>query len=162
MKTRLEETKMIEEVLKDKLDDKEEQCQKLEMEVVGLRKTSENYNACVKFKKKSIILEEILNCQRSPFDKFGLGYNSGNENSEADTWTPRNYEAGPSFSKYEIHVAPHILAKDIKKLGGYQGVSPSPQSKFRKYTSSKWNQASRYENRFNGFSIHVVCARNCF
>ena len=77
LKTQLEEAKRIEEVLKDKLNEKEEQCQKLEMEVVGLRKTSENSNACVKFRNSSIILDEILDYQRSPFDKFGIGYNSG-------------------------------------------------------------------------------------
>ena len=64
LKTHLEEAKRIEEVLKDKLDEKEEQCQNLEMEVVGLRKTSEKSNACVKFRNNSIILDEILDCQR--------------------------------------------------------------------------------------------------
>ena len=59
------------------MDEKEEQYQKLEMEVVGLKKTSEKSNACVKFRKNSIILDEILDCQRSPLDKYGLGYNSG-------------------------------------------------------------------------------------
>ena len=68
MKNQLEEAKRIEEVLKDKLDEKEEQCKKLEMEVVGLRKTSEKSNVCVKFRNNSIILDEILDCQRSPFD----------------------------------------------------------------------------------------------
>ena len=77
LKTQLEEAKRIEEVLKDKLDEKEEQCQKLETEVVGLKKASEKSNACVEFRNNSIILDEILDCQRSPFDKSGLGYNSG-------------------------------------------------------------------------------------
>ena len=83
LKTRLEEAKRIEEVLKDKLDE-EEQCQKLEMEVVGLRKTREKSNACVKFGKSSIILDKILDCQRSPFDKYALGYKSGKEKSIED------------------------------------------------------------------------------
>ena len=41
MKTRLEEAKRIEELLKEKLDEKEKQCQNLEMEVVGLRRQVE-------------------------------------------------------------------------------------------------------------------------
>ena len=77
MKTQLEEAKRIEEVLKEKLDEKEEQCQKLEMEVVGLKKTSEKSNACVKFGNNSNILDAILEYQRSPFDKSGLGYKVG-------------------------------------------------------------------------------------
>ena len=139
LKTRLEEAKRIEEVLKDKLDEMEEQCQKLEMEVVGLRKTIEKSNACVKFRNNSIILDKISDFQRSPFDKSGRDYNSRKDKSIADTWKPRKYEAGPSFSKDESRAAPHIPAKDIRKLGGYQGVSPTHQSKFEKDTSSKRN-----------------------
>ena len=113
--TQLEEAKRIEEVLKDKFDE-EEQYQKLEMELVGLRKTSEKSNACVKFRNNSIILDEILDCQRSPFDKFGLGYNLGKEKSVADTWTPSKYEVGPSFSKDESQAAPHIPTKTLENL----------------------------------------------
>ena len=119
MKTQLEEAKRIEEVLKDKLDEKEEQCKKLEMEVVGLGKTSKKSNACVKFRNKSIILDEILDYQRSPFDKSGLGCSWRKEKSLADTWTPNKYEVGPSFSKDTSQDAPHITAKDIIKLEGY-------------------------------------------
>ena len=109
------------------------------MEVVGLRKTSEKSNACVKFRNNSIILDEILDCQKSHFDKSGLGYNSGKEKSVADTWTPSKYEVGPSFSKDESQAASHIPSKDIRKFGGYQGVSPTPQSKLRKETTPRWN-----------------------
>ena len=77
----------------------------------------------MKFRNSSIILDEILDCQRSPFDKYGLGYNSGKEKSVADTWTPSKYEVGPSFSKDESQYAPHIHVKDIRKIGGYQEVS---------------------------------------
>ena len=38
LRTHLEEAKRIEEVLKDQLDEKDKACQKLEMEVVKLRK----------------------------------------------------------------------------------------------------------------------------
>ena len=99
MKTRLEEAKRIEELFKEKLDEKEKQCQNLEMEVVGLRKTSRNSNTCVKFRNKSIILDEILDCQRSPFDKSVLGYNLGKEKLVANTCTPNRYDESPSFSK---------------------------------------------------------------
>ena len=70
--------------MKDKLDEKEEQCQNLEIELVGLKKTSENSNVCVKFSNISIILDEILDYQRSPFHKYFLGYNLGKEKSIAD------------------------------------------------------------------------------
>ena len=89
------------------------------MEVVGLRKTNEKSNTYVKFRNNSIILDEILDSQRSPFDKSGLGYNPGKEKSVADTWTPRKYEENLSFSKDEIQATPHIPTKYIRKLGGY-------------------------------------------
>ena len=79
LKTQLKKDKRLEEVVKHQLDEKEKTYKKLEMEVVGLIKTSEKSNACVKFRNNSIILDEILDCQRSPFDKSGLGYNSGKE-----------------------------------------------------------------------------------
>ena len=143
------------------------------MEVVGLIKTSENSNACVKFRKKSIILDDILDFQRSPFDKSSLGYNSGKENSVADTWKPSKYEEIPSFSKSESQVAPRIPTKDIIKFRGYQVVSPTPQSKFRKETSSRWKNVSRYENNFNGYfyscydfssqgiGLQILCKKKC-
>ena len=73
LKIQLEEAKMIEEVLKNHLDEEEKSCQKLEMEVVDLRKMNEISSAYVKFNNSSVIVDEILYCQRSPFEKYGLG-----------------------------------------------------------------------------------------
>ena len=120
------------------------------MEVVGLIKAGENFDACVKFRNNSIILD----CQRSPFDKSSLGYNSGKENSVADTWKPSKYEANPSFSKSESNVAPHVAAhnkEDLKRSKRHQGDNPTPQCKFRRETTPIWNQAPMYEDGFNGY-----------
>ena len=70
LKTQLEEAKRVEEVLKDQLDEKDKACQKLEMEVVELRKKAEHSEAHVK--TSSSILDEILESQRSPFNKTVL------------------------------------------------------------------------------------------
>ena len=51
---------------------KEEWCHNLEVEVVDLRKKVEKSK---KFLNSSTILNEILDSQRSPNDKSGLGYN---------------------------------------------------------------------------------------
>ena len=82
LKTQVEGARRIEEVLKYQLDEKERACQKLEMEVVDLRKKDEKNDAHAKFKNSSTILGEILDCQRSPFDKTGLGYNKETEESK--------------------------------------------------------------------------------
>jgi hypothetical protein len=64
MKTQLEEAKIREEVVKNQLNEREESCHKLEVEVVDLRKKFENSNTHVKFMNNSKILYEILDSQR--------------------------------------------------------------------------------------------------
>jgi hypothetical protein len=50
---------------------KEDDCEKLEEEVVSLRVEVGKIN---KNSKRSQVLEDILKFQRSPFNKSGLGY----------------------------------------------------------------------------------------
>jgi len=50
----------------------EESCHKTEAEVVKVEKS----NTKIKFLNNSMILDEILDSQRSPNDKSGLGYNN--------------------------------------------------------------------------------------
>ena len=57
----------------------------MEMEVVGLRKKGEKNDAFVKFKDSSVVLDKILDCQRSPCDKIGLGFKKDKEKSKDDT-----------------------------------------------------------------------------
>ena len=44
------------------------------MEVVDLGKKAEKNDAFVKFKDSLVVLDNILDCQRYPCDKTGLGY----------------------------------------------------------------------------------------
>jgi hypothetical protein len=69
------------------LDKKEESCHELEAEVVNLRKKVEM--------KKSKTFDEILDSQRSPNDKSGLGYNKEEIN------TPKKSDVTHSFAKSE-------------------------------------------------------------
>ena len=71
LKTQIGEAKREEELLKDQINEKEESFHKLEDEVVDIRKKVEKSN---KFLNSSQILNEILESQRSPNDKSGLGY----------------------------------------------------------------------------------------
>jgi predicted nucleic acid-binding Zn-ribbon protein len=71
LKTQIEEAKRIEELLKNQINENEESCCKLEAEIVDLRKKVENSN---KFLNNSLILDEILESQRSLYDKSGLRY----------------------------------------------------------------------------------------
>ena len=103
LKTQLEEAKRIEEILKIQLEEKEEAIQKLEMEVVGLRKKGKKNEALVKLQDSSIVLDKILDFQRSPLDKTGLGYKKNKEKYEDDTWSLKTLDAGPSTSKATPH-----------------------------------------------------------
>ena len=93
--------------MKIQLEENEQTIEKLEMEVVGLRKKGENVDAFVKFKDSSVVPDKILDCQRSPCDKTGLGYKKEKEKSEDDTWSPKTPEAGPSTSKVASHAPTH-------------------------------------------------------
>ena len=71
LKTQIEEAKRIEELFKIQINEKEKSCCKLEAEIVDLRKKVEKSK---KFLNSSRILDEILESQRPPCDKLGLGY----------------------------------------------------------------------------------------
>jgi hypothetical protein len=78
VKTQLEEEKMIEKVVRSQLKENEENCKKLEAEIISLRKelekTIDQFNRSLKFEKSIEILDNILSFQRSPLIKTGLGY----------------------------------------------------------------------------------------
>jgi hypothetical protein len=76
--------------LKNKINEKEESCCKLEAEIVDLRKKVEKSN---KFLNSSRILDEILESQRSPCDKSGLGYKK--EATHAEASTSKKHEVSP-------------------------------------------------------------------
>ena len=72
------------------------------MEVVGLIKKDKKYDAYVNINNSSIILDKILDCQRSPFNKYGLGYNKEKGKFVVDTWSTKTPEASSCTSKNEI------------------------------------------------------------
>ena len=106
----------------------------MEAEVVNLRKKVDKSNTQIKFLNNSMILDEILDSQRSPNDKSGLGYNKEEIN------TPNKSDASPSFVKRESR---YDLGSSCSKnernttifRRSYQGRHPksthTPQSKFR-------------------------------
>ena len=92
------------------------------MEVVGLKKTSEKSNACVKFRNNSIILDEILYCQRSPFDKSDLDYNSVKENLVVDIGYLASMRRAPHSSKMKAMLLLMYLHVTTKTLEDQEGI----------------------------------------
>jgi hypothetical protein len=82
---------MIEEVVRIQLKEKEENCEKLEDEIVSLRKelekTIDHLSRSLNFFKSNEILDNILSYQMSPFIKIGLGYNEKQKIPEGDAST---------------------------------------------------------------------------
>ena len=71
-----EEKNVIIDSLQCQLAEREKHHEKLECEIVGLRKEIEKTKALnLRFVKGSETLDEIINVQHSPLMKTGLGYN---------------------------------------------------------------------------------------
>ena len=67
------------------------------------RKVEGNNNAHDRLKNSSIILDEILDSQKYPFDKTGLGCKREAEQSGVRKWILKNPEANTSSSKMEAN-----------------------------------------------------------
>jgi hypothetical protein len=91
LKVELEEAKKIEDIMKQQLSEKKTRCKSLEEEVVKTRKELERFQALYHQNLSSIKASEglatILNQQRNPKMKMGLGYEEGSSSGQ-----PRNQE----------------------------------------------------------------------
>jgi hypothetical protein len=128
--------------LRNQVNEKEESCHKLEAEVVDLRKKVEKSN---KFLNNSQILNEILESQRSPNDKLGLGYKG--EATHVEASTSKNHEVSPSLSKDEDNVASQPSTQGNEnfkrtKQGIHQEAISIPQR--------IWTPNQRYGSIFHG------------
>ena len=70
LQRQLERARLKEVDLKEQLEEKDKAYKKLETEVVELKKKAEQSEAHVK--TSSSILDEILECQMSPFHQVGI------------------------------------------------------------------------------------------
>ena len=86
LKVELEEAKKIEEILKQQLSEKKARCESLEQEVVKTRKEMEKFQALYNQNLSSIKASEglttILNQQRNPKLKIGLGHEEGSSSGK--------------------------------------------------------------------------------
>jgi hypothetical protein len=122
--------------LKNQINEKEESCHKLEAEVVDIRKKVEKSN---KFLNSSQILNEILESQRSPNDKSGLGYKK--EATHVESSTSKKHEASPSKNEDNVSTQ-HKQSFKITKQGRLQEAIFTSQR--------KWAPKQRYESVFHG------------
>eukprot|EP00253_Pinus_taeda_P010214 PITA_10214 len=168
LKRVIEEKNMIIDTLQIQIDEKEKHSKKLEGEIVALRKEIEKTKAInLKFVKGSETLDEIINVQRSPLNKTGLGYTR--ETSQASTSKSYLEVAKGSEQKHngdyqgkqgQIANKGHQQAVLRKNKGYNQPQVRFSQSDSRMNNNRDYNHvASRFDNRrsfFNGqcFSCH--------
>jgi hypothetical protein len=92
LKVELEEAKKIEDILKQQLSEKKARCEALEEEIVKTRKEMEKFKALYHQNLSSIKASEgltsILNQQRNPKLKAGLGYEEGSSSDHPSNTEP--------------------------------------------------------------------------
>jgi hypothetical protein len=169
LKTQIEEAKRVEELLKNQINEKEESCDKLEAEIVDLRKKVEKSN---KFLNSSKILDEILESQRSPYDKSGLGYKE--EATHAEASTSKKHEVSPSKKEDNVSKQPSTQGKENfkrTKQGRHQeAIFGTPKQRYESifhgncYSCNEYGhkafECRSYERRYNGrFHNTIRCWR---
>jgi hypothetical protein len=92
LKVELEEAKKIEDILKQQLSKKKAGCEALEEEIVKTRKEIEKFKGLYHQNLSSIKVSEgltsILNQQRNPKLKYGLGYEEGSSSHHPSNTEP--------------------------------------------------------------------------
>jgi hypothetical protein len=129
LKTQIEKAKIIEELLKIQINEKEDSCCKLEAEIVDLRKKVEKSN---KFVNSSRILDFILEIQRPSCDKSGLGYKG--EDTYDEESTSKKHEVSPSKKEDNIAKKPSTQGKEnfkSKNQGRHQeAIFGTPKQRY--------------------------------
>jgi hypothetical protein len=170
LKTQIEEAKRVEEVLKDKINEKEESCHKLEAEIVDLRKKVEKSN---KFLNSSKILDDLLESQRSPYNKQGLGYKE--EATHVEASTSKKHEVSPSKKEDNVEKKPSTQGRENfkrTKQGRHQeAIFGTPKQRYESifhghcYLCSeyghKYFECRYYKRRYNGRFYNTIRCWRC-
>ena len=115
LKVENEETKRSEDLLKNKLKEKEEACEERQAEVVSLRKELEQVK---KGWKSSQILDTVLNNQKPQHDKSGIGFKGESSSTKNNV---KSYADALSNNPKEERLFHQRLIPDPKNE---EGVTP--------------------------------------
>lgn len=109
--------------------------------MVELKKNVGQLEANEKFKICSSILDEILESQRSPFDKTGIGYSK----------KMKEIEEGPSCSIFAPFASAQNQEEVKPEAKNKPYAPPRPQAKFRREPAPKYDQTNKYDGIFHGY-----------
>jgi hypothetical protein len=151
LKTQLQEAKRIEEVISKQLNEKQLDCEKLEAEIVFLKRELEKGNNQSRFENSSKILDDILNSQISSSNKSGLGYDQKKSNKGSNS-TSQKTDKNPK--SYAVSLQSSFKKEERKiKIDSNQHKSalPSKENEYRKNTTTRRTPPKRYQHLFLGY-----------
>jgi hypothetical protein len=151
--------------LKNQIKEKEESCCKLEVEIVDLRKKVEKSN---KLLNNSLILDEILESQRSPYDKLGIGYKE--EVTHAEASTSKKHWVSPSKKEDNVAKQPSTQGKENFKRH-QEAILGTPKQRYESifhgycYSCNGYGhkafECRSYERRYNGRFYNTMRCWRC-
>jgi hypothetical protein len=118
LKVQIEEDKIIDEALKEQLEEKDKIIGNLEAEIVTLRKDIQKKN----MQNISKVLDGIISSQKSHLKKFGLGYNQTEKGSSSKT---TEQETNPKSYAETIKGDRNMYKED------YRGTPPPRRFRFQ-------------------------------
>jgi hypothetical protein len=143
LKICLEESKITIETLKNQLEEKEKHNEKLECEVVSLRKELEKVKTLnLRFAKGSETLDEIIKVQRSPLIKTGLGYTGESSQSLAPNYLKAVTTSLPDVAtqqgnKESSQVRHDHLNSKNTNMNAFRGNSNQQVNSYRRFYDRK-------------------------
>jgi hypothetical protein len=171
LKVELEEAKKIEEILKQQLSEKKARCEALEQEVVKTRKEMEKFQALYNQNLSSIKASEglatILNQQRNPKLKTGLGYEEGSSSGKPGNEEPikfvkstTNDNNNPAETKEDNQLPRSSKVKDARSESVEQRSNVLTTERCHQSGRNRFSQRrqpfSRYKEFFYGYCFYCA------
>jgi hypothetical protein len=169
LKVELEEAKKIEDILKQQLSEKKARCKALEEEVVKTRKELEKFQALYHQNLSSIKASEglatILNQQRNPKLKTGLGYEEGSSSGHPSNKdfikfvkSTTNDDNKPAETKEDNQPPRRSKEKGARTESVEQGNNTLPAQGNHQHGRNRFSQRrqpfSRYKEFFYGYCFY--------
>jgi hypothetical protein len=154
----LEEAKKIKDILKQRLSEKNARCKALEEEVVKTRKELERFQALYHQNISSIKalegLATILNQQRNPKLKTGLGYEEGSSSGQPRNKEPIKFVKSPNIDKShstETKKENQLLRRNERKRTRTESVDQRNYRHEINQPPQRRQNFSRYQRFFYGY-----------
>jgi hypothetical protein len=169
LKVELEEAKKIEDILKQQLSENKASCKALEEEVVKTRKELEKFQALYHHNLSSIKASEglatILNQQRNPKLKTGLGYEEGSSSGHPSNKdfikfvkSTTNDDNKPAKTKEDNQPPRRSKEKGARTESVEQGNNTLPAQGNHQHGRNRFSQRrqpfSRYKEFFYGYCFY--------